>query len=163
NRLVYWPTQVLYSGVVLTPVWVAGALWSLRSAAARPFRPAAIACLTVIALQFILGGKPYYPGGAFTFLLAAGCVPLERRLAARARDPGRGGHGGGRGTERAGGASGSARQGPARRAAAEDQLRPRRGDRLAQAGGAGRAGVPRRAGRAADHDLGRQLRRGGSD
>ena len=82
NRLVYWPAQVLYSGVVLTPVWVAGVLWSLRSAAARPFRPVAIACLTVIALQFILGGKPYYPGGAFTFLLAAGCVPLEQHLAA---------------------------------------------------------------------------------
>ena len=69
--------------MVLTPVWVAGAVWSLRSAAARPFRPVAIACVTVIALQFVLGGKAYYPGAAFTFLLAAGCVPLERRLARR--------------------------------------------------------------------------------
>jgi len=34
----------------------------------------------VIVLQFVLGGKPYYSGAAFTFLLAAGCVPLERRL-----------------------------------------------------------------------------------
>ena len=84
NRAVFWPAQVLYTGLVLTPVWVAGAVWSLRSAAARPFRPAAIACVTVIALQFVLGGKAYYPGAAFTFLLAAGCVPLERRLAARA-------------------------------------------------------------------------------
>ncbi|MGH3163227.1 MAG: ArnT family glycosyltransferase, partial [Streptosporangiaceae bacterium] len=41
NRIVYWPAQVLYTGVVLTPVWVGGAVWSLRSAAARPFRPAA--------------------------------------------------------------------------------------------------------------------------
>jgi hypothetical protein len=41
--------------------------------------------VTVIVLQFVLGGKAYYPGAAFTFLLAAGCVPLERRLAARAR------------------------------------------------------------------------------
>jgi len=84
NRAVYWPAQILYTGVVLTPVWVAGAVWSLRSAAARRFRPVAIACVTVIALQFVLGGKAYYPGAAFTFLLAAGCVPLERRLAARA-------------------------------------------------------------------------------
>jgi hypothetical protein len=83
NRIVYWPAQVLYTGVVLTPVWVGGAVWSLRSAAARPFRPAAIACVIVIALQFVLGGKAYYPGAAFTFLLAAGCVPLERRLAGR--------------------------------------------------------------------------------
>ena len=58
--------------------------WSLRSVAARPFRPAAIACVIVIALQFVLGGKAYYPGAAFTLLLAAGCVPLERHLAARA-------------------------------------------------------------------------------
>jgi hypothetical protein len=34
-------------------------------------------------LQFVLGGKPYYPGAAFTFLLAAGSVPLEGWLAAR--------------------------------------------------------------------------------
>ena len=83
NRLVYWPGQVLYTGLVLTPLWVAGAAWSLRSTAARPFRPVAIACVAVIVLQFALGGKPYYAGAAFTFLLAAGCVPLERRLARR--------------------------------------------------------------------------------
>jgi Dolichyl-phosphate-mannose-protein mannosyltransferase len=83
NRAGYWPGQILYTGVVLTPVWVAGAIWSLHSAAARRFRPVAIACVAVIALQFLLGGKAYYPGAAFTFLLTAGCVPLERRLAAR--------------------------------------------------------------------------------
>jgi Dolichyl-phosphate-mannose-protein mannosyltransferase len=83
NRAVYWPAQIVYTGVVLTPIWVTGAVWSLRSAAARRFRPVAIACVVVIALQFVLGGKAYYPGAAFTFLLAAGCVPLERRLAAR--------------------------------------------------------------------------------
>jgi hypothetical protein len=83
NRAVFWPAQVLYIGPVLTPVWVGGAVWSLRNAAARAFRPAAIACVIVIALQFVLGGKAYYPGAAFTLLLAAGCVPLEQRLAAR--------------------------------------------------------------------------------
>jgi hypothetical protein len=83
NRVVYWPAQIVYTGVVLTPIWVTGAVWSLRSAAARRFRPVAIACVVAIALQFVLGGKAYYPGAAFTFLLAAGCVPLERRLAAR--------------------------------------------------------------------------------
>jgi hypothetical protein len=55
----------------------------VRSAAARAFRPAAIGCVTVIAAQFVLGGKAYYPGAAYTFLLAAGCVPVERWLAAR--------------------------------------------------------------------------------
>jgi hypothetical protein len=84
NRVVYWPAQVLFTGVVLTPVWIGGAVWSLRSAAARPFRPAAIACVIVIALQFVLGGKAYYPGAAFTLLLAGRRVPLEGSLAARA-------------------------------------------------------------------------------
>ncbi|HYB48093.1 MAG TPA: hypothetical protein VED20_12150 [Streptosporangiaceae bacterium] len=50
NRAVYWPGQVLYVGPVLTPVWVAGAIWSLRSAAARRFRPVAIGCVVAIYL-----------------------------------------------------------------------------------------------------------------
>jgi 4-amino-4-deoxy-L-arabinose transferase-like glycosyltransferase len=83
NRAVFWPGQFLYSGPVLTPVWVTGAIWSLRGAAARRFRPVAIACVVAIGLQFVLGGKAYYPGAAYTFLFAAGCVPLERWLAGR--------------------------------------------------------------------------------
>jgi hypothetical protein len=83
NRATYWLAQIFFTGPLLTPVWVTGAVWSLRSEAARRFRPLAIACVIVIAVQFVLGGKAYYPGGAYTFLLAAGCVPLERWLAAR--------------------------------------------------------------------------------
>jgi hypothetical protein len=83
NRALYWVAQVLYTGPVLAPVWAAGAVWSVRSAAARTFRPAAVACVIVIVVQFVLGGKAYYPGAAYTFLLAAGCVPLERWLATR--------------------------------------------------------------------------------
>jgi len=83
NRAVYWVAQVLYTGPVLVPVWVTGAVWSVRSEAARRFRPVGIACVLAIVLQFILGGKAYYSGGAYTFLLAAGCVPAERWLAAR--------------------------------------------------------------------------------
>jgi 4-amino-4-deoxy-L-arabinose transferase-like glycosyltransferase len=83
NRAVYWVAQVLYTGPVLTPVWIAGLIWSLRSGAARRFRPVAVGCVIVIALQFVQGGKPYYPGAAFTFLLAAGCVRLELWLAGR--------------------------------------------------------------------------------
>jgi hypothetical protein len=83
NRAVYWMAQVLYTGPVLTPVWATGAMWSVRSEAARRFRALGIACVAVVAAQFVLGGKAYYPGAAYTFLLAAGCVPLERWLAAR--------------------------------------------------------------------------------
>ena len=72
NRAVYWLAQILFTGPVLAPVWITGAIWSLRSAEARRFRPVAIGCVIAIALQFALGGKAYYPGGAYTFLLAAG-------------------------------------------------------------------------------------------
>ena len=36
-------------------------------------------------VYFAAGGKAYYPGAVFTFLLAAGAVPLEHWLAARAQ------------------------------------------------------------------------------
>jgi hypothetical protein len=83
NRATYWPAQILYTGLTLAPVWIAGLIWSLRSREARQFRPVAIACAAVIVWFFVAGGKAYYPGAVFTFLLAAGCVPAERRLSAR--------------------------------------------------------------------------------
>jgi hypothetical protein len=89
NRITYWPGQILFTGLALTPIWVAGLIWALRSTQARAFRPAAIGCGLAILLQFVLGGKPYYPGAAYTFLLAAGCVPVERWLASRRRLGGR--------------------------------------------------------------------------
>jgi len=85
NRATYWAAQVLFTGLALTPVWVTGLVWALRSPAARPFRPVAMGCGLVVLLQFALGGKPYYPGGAYTFLLAAGSVPIGAWLAERGR------------------------------------------------------------------------------
>ena len=89
NLVVYWPAQILYTGFVLTPVWVAGLWWCLRHPAAQPFRPAGVAALTTLAVFFLLGGKPYYAGGIYTFLFAAGAVPVERRLAGRPLRPAR--------------------------------------------------------------------------
>ena len=85
NRAGYWIAQVIYTGVALVPVWIGGLLWTLRRPAGRPFRCLGLAAVIVIVIFFALGGKPYYPGGIFTFLFAAGSVPLERRLAARPR------------------------------------------------------------------------------
>jgi hypothetical protein len=62
---------------------VTGLIWSVRSPQARPFRAVGIGCAIAIGLQFALGGKPYYAGGAYTFSLAAGCVAVERWLADR--------------------------------------------------------------------------------
>jgi len=73
NRAQYWPGQVLYTSIVLVPLWVRGAAWALRSA---QYRPIGIAAVTVICAQFVLGGKTYYPGGIYTFLFAAGAASL---------------------------------------------------------------------------------------
>jgi hypothetical protein len=73
NRLNYWPGQVLYTSIVLVPLWVRGLLWALRSAR---YRPVGIAAVAVIGAQFVLGGKPYYPGGVYTFRFAAGAAAL---------------------------------------------------------------------------------------
>ncbi len=74
NRLQYWPGQVLYTSIVLVPLWVGGAAWALRSGR---YRPIGIAAVTLICAQFVLGGKIYYPGGIYTFLFAAGAASLS--------------------------------------------------------------------------------------
>jgi 4-amino-4-deoxy-L-arabinose transferase-like glycosyltransferase len=84
NRVTYWPAQFLFTGLALTPIWVSGLVWALRNPRGRAFRPIAIACGLAVVLQFVLGGKPYYPGGVYTFLFAAGSVPAERWLHAKA-------------------------------------------------------------------------------
>jgi 4-amino-4-deoxy-L-arabinose transferase-like glycosyltransferase len=54
NRATYWPAQVLFTGLALTPIWVSGLIWTLRNAQARTFRPVGIACALAIVLQFVL-------------------------------------------------------------------------------------------------------------
>jgi Dolichyl-phosphate-mannose-protein mannosyltransferase len=75
NRLVYWPAQAIYTSIALVPLWIRGLAWSLRS---PRLRPAGIAASFALLVQFALGGKPYYPGGVFTFLFAAGVLALPR-------------------------------------------------------------------------------------
>jgi hypothetical protein len=89
NLVVYWPAQILYTGIVLTPVWAAGLWWCLRHPEARRFRPAGIAAVITLVLFFLAGGKPYYAGGIYTFLFAAGAIPVERRLARHTPRPAR--------------------------------------------------------------------------
>ena len=89
NLVVYWPAQILYTGIVLTPVWVAGLWWCLRHPEARRFRPAGIAAVITLVLFFLAGGKPYYAGAIYTFLFAAGAIPTERRLARHTLRPAR--------------------------------------------------------------------------
>jgi hypothetical protein len=75
NRAVYWPAQALYTSVALVPLWIRGLLRLLRD---PRLAAVGIAAVFVIAAQFVLGGKPYYPGGVYPVLFAAGAVGLER-------------------------------------------------------------------------------------
>jgi 4-amino-4-deoxy-L-arabinose transferase-like glycosyltransferase len=76
NRVLYWPIQVVYTSIVLVPLWVGGIGWALRDAR---LRVVGIAAVTVIVVQFALGGKGYYPGGIYTFCFAAGATALAGR------------------------------------------------------------------------------------
>ena len=74
NRALYWPGQVVYTSILLVPLWLCGIRWALR----HPLlRVVGIAAVFVLVAQFILGGKAYYPGGIYTFCFAAGAVSLE--------------------------------------------------------------------------------------
>jgi hypothetical protein len=72
-RIAYWPAQVFYTSIVLAPLWCRGLSRLLRDA---QLRPAGIAAAVTLVAQFLLGGKPYYPGGIYPLLFAAGSAGL---------------------------------------------------------------------------------------
>ena len=82
NRVQLLPLQLLLIGPLLAPLWIAGLWWLLRRPAARPFRPLGLAYLTLLAVVFVTGGKPYYTVGLLLPLLGAGAVVAEERLRA---------------------------------------------------------------------------------
>ena len=57
------------------PVWAAG-LGRLARTAAAPWRSFALAYLLLALLFLLTGGKPYYLGGLYPVLLAAGAQPV---------------------------------------------------------------------------------------
>ncbi|HKH87738.1 MAG TPA: glycosyltransferase family 39 protein [Acidimicrobiales bacterium] len=80
NQALFWPLQIPSTGIALVPLWVAGLVWYLRGEASRAVRPLGWAAVFVLLATFAAGGKPYYPGGVFVVLFAAGSVPLGRWL-----------------------------------------------------------------------------------
>jgi hypothetical protein len=62
---------VIYTSVVLVPLWAGALVWALRD---PRLRAVGVAAAAVLVAQFVLGGKAYYPGGVYTFLFAAGAV-----------------------------------------------------------------------------------------
>ncbi len=77
--------QVLMTAVAMVGVWLAGLRFLWRSQ--RPLWRALAWAYGLLFVLFMLttGGKIYYLAGAYVYLLAAGAVVIDERLAARGR------------------------------------------------------------------------------
>jgi len=76
DRWVFVPFQLLLVGPALVPVWVAGLLRLFRDPAVRWARCLAWAYVLLLVVFVVTGGKPYYLGGLYPALLAAGAGPV---------------------------------------------------------------------------------------
>jgi len=88
SRWMVLPFQLVLVGPALVPVWAAGLLRLFRDPALRWARCLAWAFVLLLAVFLTTGGKPYYLGGLYPALLAAGAAPVTdwaARQAGRAR------------------------------------------------------------------------------
>ncbi len=83
--LAFIPLQALMTNPFLTPVWLLGLLWLLRSPEGRRWRPVAVGYLLLLAFYLVVGGKPYYAFGFYPVLFAAAAVRLATRGGVRGR------------------------------------------------------------------------------
>jgi 4-amino-4-deoxy-L-arabinose transferase-like glycosyltransferase len=74
-RALFIPLQLGLVSPYLAPVWIAGLVRLLRDKAIRWCRPIGWAYVILAAVFLVTGGKPYYLGGMFPALLAAGAQP----------------------------------------------------------------------------------------
>ncbi len=74
-RWLFVPEQLVIVSVFLAPVWIAGLVRLFRSPELRFARSIGWACLLLVALFVIVGGKVYYLAGIYPVLLAAGAQP----------------------------------------------------------------------------------------
>jgi 4-amino-4-deoxy-L-arabinose transferase-like glycosyltransferase len=79
----YFLQQLLLTGPLAAPIWLAGLLSLLFSAAFRQFRFLGIAYLVCYAVLFALHGKSYYLAPAYPMLLAAGGAVLDSSASGR--------------------------------------------------------------------------------
>lgn len=87
-RWLFLPYQVVLISPVLVPVWVAGLYRLARDSRLSCWRSLAVAYPLLLVLFVGAGGKPYYLGGLYPALLAAGAGPTldwVHRGAARVR------------------------------------------------------------------------------
>ncbi len=71
----FFLTQVLFGPAMLVGAWGVVALLATR--ALRPFRLVAWTCVAIWVTLAVLHGKPYYVGGTYPLLFAAGAVQLD--------------------------------------------------------------------------------------
>lgn len=80
---VFVPFQLLLISPLLVPVWVIGGWRLLRAPELCAWRAFPIAYLLLLAVFTVTGGKPYYLGGLYPVLLAAGAAPVLAWAATR--------------------------------------------------------------------------------
>jgi hypothetical protein len=82
-RALFVPFQLVLISPALVPIWLAGLRRLLRDPGIRRVRAFGVAYLVLLIVFLIIGGKPYYLGGFYPVLLAAGAAPsmgwLKRR------------------------------------------------------------------------------------
>ena len=84
NQLTFVPAQILYTGLLLTPIWIAGLRWLFLAPDGRAYRSIAWAYVVLFVLFLFIAGKPYYIAGLYVTLYPAGSVVTERWLERRA-------------------------------------------------------------------------------
>jgi len=72
--------QLLFAGLFLFPVFLAGLSWLLRSKESVPWRTIGWAYVVTLAVIYITKGKGYYNAGLIPVVIAAGSVPAARWL-----------------------------------------------------------------------------------
>lgn len=75
DRALFVPFQLVLISPLLVPVWLVGLSRLLRDPALRRFRAFGWAYLVLLVVFLATGGKPYYLGGLYPVLLAAGAEP----------------------------------------------------------------------------------------
>jgi hypothetical protein len=70
--------QVAFLNPLALPVWLGGLVWCFFSREGKHFRFLAWTYLIVLAVFMVLDGKSYYPLPAYTLMMAAGGVAIER-------------------------------------------------------------------------------------